>query len=259
MLPHSEKSIPSRDYRGRNFLFLAAGILLIAVSTAAVIADARRTLAAAEDVVAGSESTPVSMTDLDLDDQAENGRGMRAALVDPARAEIADRLPPAAGALIPTRLVIPAIELDVTVVPASSRLIKYEGKYYSQWVAPNSFAVGWHTYSALLGSPGNTVLNGHHNEYGEVFRRLVELETGDEILVYSDQLEFQYKVVLKMILPERNQPAEVRLANAAWIMPTEDERLTLVTCWPYESNSHRLILVAKPAQLAEPGDEAELP
>jgi sortase A len=103
------------------------------------------------------------------------------------------------------------------------------------------------------------VLNGHHNEFGEVFRRLVELEPGDEVLVYSGDLEFDYKVVLKMILPERNQPAEVRLANAAWIMPTEDERLTLVTCWPYESNSHRLILVAKPAQAAGPEDQPQLP
>jgi LPXTG-site transpeptidase (sortase) family protein len=258
LLPHSEKAQPAKPFRGLNILLLTAGILLIAGSSAAIILDARRTLAASEDVVTESEATPVTMTGVDLDDQAANGRGMRAALVDPARAEMAGGSP-SAGALIPTRLVIPAIELDAVIVPAKSRLIKYEGKYYSQWVAPDTFAAGWHTYSAPLGLPGNTVLNGHHNEFGEVFRRLVELEPGDEVLVYSGDLEFDYKVVLKMILPERNQPAEVRLANAAWIMPTEDERLTLVTCWPYESNSHRLILVAKPAQAAGPEDQPQLP
>jgi sortase A len=38
----------------------------------------------------------------------------------------------------------------------------------------------------------------------------------------------------------------VRLQNAQWIQPTTDERLTLVTCWPYNDNSHRLIIVARP-------------
>jgi sortase A len=39
---------------------------------------------------------------------------------------------------------------------------------------------------------------------------------------------------------------EVRIANAKWIQPTSDERLTLVTCWPYTNNTHRLIIVARP-------------
>jgi sortase (surface protein transpeptidase) len=32
-------------------------------------------------------------------------------------------------------------------------------------------------------------------------------------------------------------------------MPSGDERLTLVTCWPYEwpGNSHRVIVVARPS------------
>jgi LPXTG-site transpeptidase (sortase) family protein len=29
-------------------------------------------------------------------------------------------------------------------------------------------------------------------------------------------------------------------------MPSTDERLTLITCWPYETNTHRLIIVALP-------------
>jgi sortase A len=43
-------------------------------------------------------------------------------------------------------------------------------------------------------------------------------------------------------------PLSVRRKNAQWIMPTGDERLTLVTCWPYEwpGNSHRVIVVARP-------------
>ncbi len=39
---------------------------------------------------------------------------------------------------------------------------------------------------------------------------------------------------------------EIRKANAEWIAPTTNERLTLVTCWPKRSNTHRLIIVAEP-------------
>jgi sortase A len=38
----------------------------------------------------------------------------------------------------------------------------------------------------------------------------------------------------------------VRMQNARWIMPTPDERLTLVTCAPDAQSTHRLIIVALP-------------
>jgi sortase A len=113
-------------------------------------------------------------------------------------------------------------------------------------LAPNYRAVGWHNTSVGLGAPGNTVLNGHHNIKGEVFRDLYQLQTGDEIDLYSGDRLLKYIVVYTSVLPERNQPLEVRLANAEWIQPTEDERITLITCWPYESNTHRVVVVAVP-------------
>jgi LPXTG-site transpeptidase (sortase) family protein len=150
---------------------------------------------------------------------------------------------------IPDRLVIPAIRLDAPVISATLKDIAYQGKPYQQWVAPDSFAVGLLTTSAPLGVAGNTVLIGHHNVYGEVFGHLVDLKVGDLIRVYSGDKEFTYVIALKMILPERFEPLEVRLKNAEWIAPSQDERLTLVTCWPYDSNTHRLIIVATPVNL----------
>ena len=41
---------------------------------------------------------------------------------------------------------------------------------------------------------------------------------------------------------------EVRLKNARHILPTEDERLTLVTCHPYGSLQYRLIVIAFPVE-----------
>jgi sortase A len=148
----------------------------------------------------------------------------------------------------PTRLVIPKIELVAPVIPANSKKTWLAAVQYEQWMAPNEFAVGWHGDSAQIGAVGNTVLNGHHNIHGQVFRNLDLLEPGDEIIVYADGNPYSYIVVNKMILPEKKVAPEVRLENARWIMPSEDERLTLVTCWPFESNSHRLIIVAIPKQ-----------
>jgi LPXTG-site transpeptidase (sortase) family protein len=149
---------------------------------------------------------------------------------------------------IPDRVVIPAIELDAPVVAAGIREIDYWGKIYEQWMAPDEFAAGWHTTSATPGLPGNTVLNGHHNVYGEVFKRLEDLEVGDQIKVFSGDQVFLYQIATKLILEERWQPVEVRLENARWLQHSNDERLTLVTCWPYESNTHRLILAAIPVR-----------
>jgi sortase A len=64
---------------------------------------------------------------------------------------------------------------------------------------------------------------------------------------------FEYVVVFSAILEERNQPLDVRLANAEWIKQTEDERVTLITCWPYESNTHRVVVVAVPVRTAGSG------
>lgn len=166
---------------------------------------------------------------------------------DPAAAE---GPPPTATAVpiwIPDRIVIPAIKLDAPVVPAILNNIKIQGKLYQQWVPPNSYAAGRLITSASLGVVGNTVLIGHHNVLGEVFRHLVDLQVGDWILVYSGDKEFAYVITLRMILPERDQPLDVRLKNAQWIAPSQDERLTLVTCWPYTNNTHRLVIVATPA------------
>jgi len=159
-------------------------------------------------------------------------------------APIKENKPPA----VPDRIVIESIGLDAPVIKALERFVVRDGKMYQQWQAPNEPAVGWHPDSAPLGEIGNTVLNGHHNVHGEVFRYLVDVKAGDQIVVYSKKTPYRYIVVNYMILPERLDNVDQRLANALWIMPSKDERLTLITCYPYDSNTHRLIIVARPAE-----------
>lgn len=160
-------------------------------------------------------------------------------------AEAARREP---GAGEPIRIVIPAINLDAPVGGISLEKIVDGDQTYYQWPVPNEFMAGWHDNSARLGTVGNTVLNGHHNIYGEVFRDLIDLAEGDEITLYDQDRSYTYQVTVIEILAERDQPLDVRMENAQWIAPTADERITLITCWPYTDNSHRLVVVAEPVR-----------
>ncbi len=150
----------------------------------------------------------------------------------------------------PTRLVIPAIGLDAPIEPESMQVETQDGQSVNVWIAPNHFAAGWLTTSAPTGVAGNTVLDGHHNIDGKVFKDLINAQVGDTITLYAIGQERTYRVDQKLILPEEAQPLKVRQANARYIAPTLDERLTLVTCWPPTSNTHRLILIALPVSSA---------
>ena len=122
-----------------------------------------------------------------------------------------------------------------------------DGSAYSEWDVA-SYAAGWHQNSALPGDIGNVVLSGHHNIEGAVFRYVVDLEPGDSISLYEGGQAFDYVVQQTMILKDKHVPYEQRVENARWIDSFPDKRLTLVTCWPYTGNTHRVIVVAMPAE-----------
>jgi sortase A len=149
---------------------------------------------------------------------------------------------------LPTRIVIPAIGVDAPVVPVSWDTVETDGQAQAAWEVPDMYAAGWHETSAPLGVPGNTVLNGHNTTNGEVFRDLYTLEAGDIITSYSGDTPYAYAVTAVLILPEAGQPLEVRTENARYILPSDDERLTLVTCHPYGSLRYRLIVIAHPQE-----------
>lgn len=146
----------------------------------------------------------------------------------------------------PTRIVIPAIGVDAPVAPVAWQIVEADGPALAAWEVPDTYAAGWHETSAPLGVPGNTVLNGHNTTHGEVFRDLYTLKAGDVITVYAGEVPYGYAVTEVLILPEAGQPLEKRIENARYILPTEDERLTLVTCHPYGSLRYRLIVIAHP-------------
>jgi sortase A len=88
------------------------------------------------------------------------------------------------------------------------------------------------------------VLSGHNNIRGMVFRRLSEINVGDEITLSVGDQDFTYTVLDRFIVREKGEPLAVRQANARWIGPFADTRLTLVSCWPFTNNTHRVIVIA---------------
>ncbi|MFP4322942.1 MAG: sortase domain-bontaining protein [Anaerolineales bacterium] len=149
----------------------------------------------------------------------------------------------------PDRLLIPALDLDAPIESVGLQRIQIGDAVYSQWQVPEWRAVGWHASSAGLGQPGNTVLNGHHNQFGHVFRDLIDIQPGDLVrLEAPDGFARDYTIVQSILLEEEGRSTAERLENARWLLPSYDERITLVTCWPPDGRSHRLVVIALPTE-----------
>lgn len=150
---------------------------------------------------------------------------------------------------LPTRLKIPTIDLDIPVVELGWSQQEYAGKTFSEWDVA-AYAAGWHKNSALPGDGGNVVMSGHNNILGAVFRELDQLKKGDEITVSAGTRTYTYAVDQVIVLPDKSATEEQRIANSKWIGPFDDDRLTLVSCWPRNNNTHRIVVVARPPATA---------
>ena len=119
---------------------------------------------------------------------------------------------------------IPRINLSIIVVEGVS-------------VADLQKGPGHYPGTPLPGQNGNTVISGHRTTYLHPFRNIDQLKAGDQIFITMlSGVRYTYLVsTLTTVLPTAVQV----LAN------TPDNRLTLTTCTPPFSASHRLILVAQ--------------
>ena len=130
---------------------------------------------------------------------------------------------PTQGPEQPTRIVIKSASIDAPVV---------QGDDWEQLKK----GVGHHLGTANPGERGNMVLSAHNDVFGEVFRRLEEVELKDEILVYSGSRVFRYVVTQKRVI----EPTEVSV-----MYPTSDPTATLITCYPYLIDTKRLVVIAE--------------
>ena len=122
-----------------------------------------------------------------------------------------------------TRIVIPSIEIDAPIVlgVGSEQLKK---------------GVGQVPGSANPGQDGNLVLSAHNDIYGELFRYLDQLKSGDQFTVYTNVRAYTYIITgWKLVEPTR---VEV-------MAPTPDATATLISCYPYLIDTMRIIVKAR--------------
>lgn len=141
----------------------------------------------------------------------------------------------AVGAL-PTRIVIPEINLDLPVLNPDTRDIHALDEYLKD--GPVRYVD-----SAQLGQKGNVLIFAHtshlpvvHNQMYKAFNRIPELEAGDSITVESEGKTYLYTVS-----SVRKVDAEEASVD---ISPGVGQKLTLVTCDTLTSKNARFLLEA---------------
>ncbi len=96
--------------------------------------------------------------------------------------------------------------------------------------------IGQYVGSGRPGKPGNVVLSGHNDIYGEPFRYLDRLKPGDEIIVSTERQAYTYVVNEVQVV----DPTDV------WVMgPTDEARVTLISCYPYRIDTRRIVVFAE--------------
>ncbi len=173
---------------------------------------------------------------------------------------------PAVPAARPVRLMIPDLKVDTKVVSMGWEVVQTPDGPRSEWVIPK-YEAGHHINSALLGEPGNLVISGHNNIYGQVFKpisfawdndRRIKVDDftdrsdvlNGRIIQLFDEAGRAYTYVIEEFyrLRDTGVPLQQRIANGRFMQPTQDTRLTLITCWPPTNNTHRLVVVARPVE-----------
>jgi sortase A len=148
----------------------------------------------------------------------------------------------------PIRLQIPSVRIDSSVVPIGWSMIPAPGGgVKSEWNVAD-YAVGHHKGSVNPGQVGNVVLSGHVDYKGQVFKDLHQVKKGDEVILYTEKGQYIYVITDIVIVREEGVSDEQKRANAAYMNQTKDLTLTMITCWPYGIDTHRLIAIAKPYQ-----------
>ena len=152
----------------------------------------------------------------------------------PNEAEIPQHLKPLVQSLanipLPTpgpehanRLQIPAIGVDAPIV---------QGDGWEQLKK----GVGQRIGSANPGEKGNVVLSAHNDIFGEIFRDLDRLKSGDEINIYTNQRAYTYVVSDSDVV----EPTQVGIMDN-----TSQPTLTLISCYPYLVDDQRIAIKSR--------------
>lgn len=171
----------------------------------------------------------------------------------PATVQVTMPVPVQAGKQ-PATLRIAELNMVVPVTAMGWELTLVDGVRTTGWAVPERTA-GWMPNTAGVGEPGNMVIAGHQAQGDAVFAALAlgEILPGQTIAVTgADGRSFDYRVVeVSDPVPVLGATAADTARAAAYVAPSEDGRLTLVSGWPGDTTTHRIFAVAElvgPAQ-----------
>lgn len=149
-------------------------------------------------------------------------------------AEIPEHLRPLVQSLanlpVPTPGPQQAVQIDIPAIAVQNWPV-VQGDGWEQLKK----GVGQHIGSANPGENGNVVLAGHDDVFGEVFRNLDKLQPGDQVILYTMQQQFIYRVTETRIV----DPSQVDVMNS-----TSDPTVTLISCYPYMVDKQRIVVFA---------------
>lgn len=140
----------------------------------------------------------------------------------PLMQSYADMPIPTPGAQQARQIQIPAIGLSAPVVLGDGWEQLKKG-------------VAQHVGTANPGEIGNLVVSAHNDIFGELFKDLDKLKTGDTIILTTQDRSFTYVVTGTQIV----EPTRVDL-----MAPTPEKTLTMISCYPYRIDTQRIVVTA---------------
>jgi sortase A len=149
----------------------------------------------------------------------------------PNQAEIPPHLLPLYQSLSAIPLPTPgpeqAVQIQIPSISVDAPIVQGDG-----WEQLKK-GVAQHAGSSDPGLPGNLVLSAHNDVYGEIFRHLDQMKTGDQVIIYTLQHSYTYFVTDISIV----NPTDVEV-----MAPTSDPTVTLISCYPYMVDNKRIVV-----------------
>jgi sortase A len=153
--------------------------------------------------------------------------------VRPNDAEIPEHLRPLmqsyADLPIPTPGAQQARQIQIPAIGVSAPIVLGDG-----WEQLKK-GVGQHVGTANPGEVGNVVVSAHNDIFGELFKDLDKLKTGDTVILTTQDRSFTYVITGTQIV----EPTRVDL-----MAPTPEKTLTMISCYPYRIDTHRIVVTA---------------
>ena len=141
------------------------------------------------------------------------------------------------GAIPPVEARFGIARLGISSAPVWARdFIQTGWNAFTYDIVPQ-YGVTRFSPSARFGQPGLSMLSGHDDIYGSIFKNLGQMRPDDAIVVTQGSHLYRYVVHSVHVVT----PDDVAMLNAPYARPT----LALISCTPYNVDTHRVVVIAQ--------------